>query len=270
VFASPALAVEGQASDVFAARVIAKSSGARVLVTGLLDEFSTTYVNPDGTLTTDSFGSAIRVRDDRTTSGWRDLDYDLAFKADDYIYSSGKETNYGVIYDIQGTIKSSSIAQANSIVDAYYAAKPASSSSLATIRDANLSKYNYLVTNIPYLLEYRESIVNATNLSSYSSTERTTLELRELAALAGIGITSLVEYDDSDVTTYGSSESPLTQVFTLRLLGPTTGDYSIGIQSDTTRQYQLLRAAIAQLSQGVRFDPESLSGSSTKSPYLNL
>lgn len=186
------------------------------------------------------------------------------------LYSSGKETNYGVIYDIQGTIKSSSIAQANSIVDAYYAAKPASSSSLATIRDANLSKYNYLVTNIPYLVEYRESIVNATNLSSYSSTERTTLELRELAALAGIGITSLVEYDDSDVTTYGSSESPLTQVFTRRLLGPTTGDYSIGIQSDTTRQYQLLRAAIAQLSQGVRFDPESLSGASTKSPYLNL
>jgi len=82
VFASPALAVEGQAADVFAARVIAKSSGARVLVTGLLDEFSTTYVNPDGTLTTDSYGSAIRVRDDRTTSGWRELDYDLAFKAD--------------------------------------------------------------------------------------------------------------------------------------------------------------------------------------------
>jgi len=42
VFASPALAVEGQAANVFAARVMAKSSGARVLVTGLLDEFSTT------------------------------------------------------------------------------------------------------------------------------------------------------------------------------------------------------------------------------------
>jgi RHS repeat-associated protein len=53
-----------------------------VLVTGLLDEFSTTYVNPDGTLTTDSYGSAIRVRDDRTTSGWRELDYDLVFQAD--------------------------------------------------------------------------------------------------------------------------------------------------------------------------------------------
>lgn len=82
VVASPALALEGEAADVFAARVIAKSSGARVLVTNLLDEFSTTYVNPDGTLTTDSYGSAIRVRDDRTSSGWRDLDYDLAFRAD--------------------------------------------------------------------------------------------------------------------------------------------------------------------------------------------
>ena len=186
------------------------------------------------------------------------------------LYSSGKETNYGVIYDIQSTIKSSSIAQANSIVDAYYAAKPASSSSLATIRDANLSKYNYLITNMPYLIEYREAIIAATNLSSYSSTERTSLELRSLAALAKIGITSIASYDDSDVTTYGSSGKPLTQVFSNRLLGPTEGDYSIGVQSDTTRQYQLLRAAIAQLSQGVRFDPESLSESSTRSPYYDL
>lgn len=186
------------------------------------------------------------------------------------LYSSGKETNYGVIYDIQSTIKSSSIAQANSIVDAYYAAKPASSSSLATIRDANLSKYNYLVTNMPYLIEYREAIIAATNLSSYSSTERTSLELRSLAALAKIGITSIASYDDSDVTTYSSSGKTLTQVFSNRLLGPTEGDYSIGVQSDTTRQYQLLRAAIAQLSQGVRFDPESLSESSTRSPYYDL
>jgi hypothetical protein len=63
-FSAPALAVDGEAKDVFAARVIAKSTQNRVLVTGLLDEFSTTYVNPDGSLTTDSYGSAIRVRDD--------------------------------------------------------------------------------------------------------------------------------------------------------------------------------------------------------------
>jgi hypothetical protein len=82
LFASPALAVDGEAKDFFAARVIAKATHNRVLVTGLLDEFSTTYLNPDGTLTIDSYGSAIRVRDDRTNSGWRDLDYDLVFNAD--------------------------------------------------------------------------------------------------------------------------------------------------------------------------------------------
>jgi RHS repeat-associated protein len=82
LFASPAMAVDGEAKDVFSARVIAKATHNRVLITGLLDEFSTTYVNPDGTLTTDSYGSAIRVRDDRTNSGWRDLDYDLVFNAD--------------------------------------------------------------------------------------------------------------------------------------------------------------------------------------------
>lgn len=82
LFASPALAVDGEAADVFAARVIAKSTNNRVLVTGLLDEFSTTFVNPDGSLTTDSYGSAIRVRDDRTRSGWRDLDYGLVFNSD--------------------------------------------------------------------------------------------------------------------------------------------------------------------------------------------
>ena len=81
-FAAPALAVDGEAKDVFSARVIAKSTQNRVLVTGLLDEFSTTYVNPDGSLTTDSYGSAIRVRDDRTLTGWRDLDYSLMFNAD--------------------------------------------------------------------------------------------------------------------------------------------------------------------------------------------
>ena len=82
VVASPALAVDGEAGDVFAARVLAKASHNRVLVTGLLDEVSTTWVNPDGSLTTDSYGSAVRVRDDRASSGWRDLDYSLIFNAD--------------------------------------------------------------------------------------------------------------------------------------------------------------------------------------------
>ena len=100
--ASPALAIDGEAKDVYSARVIAKSTNNRVLVTGLLDEFSTTWVNPDGSLTTDSFGSAIRVRDDRSVSGWRDLDYDLAFNADGSV--SPKSGLYSLFISGGGTV----------------------------------------------------------------------------------------------------------------------------------------------------------------------
>ena len=84
----PAGAVEsgvhysGEAADYLSARVQAASSGKRVLVGSALDEFSTTWVNPDGTRTTEAFGSPIRVRDEGGHFGWRDLDFTLVENVD--------------------------------------------------------------------------------------------------------------------------------------------------------------------------------------------
>lgn len=48
--------------DQVSALVTARSQGARVMVEELLDESSTTWVNPDGTLTTQTFGAPVRER----------------------------------------------------------------------------------------------------------------------------------------------------------------------------------------------------------------
>jgi hypothetical protein len=48
--------------DVVSARVLARSSGQRVEVLELRSETDTTWVNPDGTFTTDVAAGPIRVR----------------------------------------------------------------------------------------------------------------------------------------------------------------------------------------------------------------
>jgi RHS repeat-associated protein len=82
---SPAVAAEVTprffASDFLSAKVEASYTGHRILLIPELSAMSTTWVNPDGTLTTDSFGSAVRVRDESGLFGWRDLDYSLDFDA---------------------------------------------------------------------------------------------------------------------------------------------------------------------------------------------
>jgi hypothetical protein len=209
------------------------------------------------------------------------------------LYSSGKESNYGVVYDIQGSLKDTTISQSNAIVDSFYKSNPAASASLASLRDANLSKFNYMVTNLPYLLEYRENIINATKISSYLSSERSTIDQKIAIAQKGLGnlefyqaspiiantVTTLGGFVPSsdneisldDVSAYGSSDKPLTNVFSQRLLGDYDGTAdNISIQAETTRQYQLLRAAVAQVSQGIRFDPESLENSDMSSPYYDM
>jgi len=209
------------------------------------------------------------------------------------LYSSGKESNYGVVYDIQGSLKDTTISQSNAIVDSFYKSNPAASASLASLRDANLSKFNYMVTNLPYLLEYRENIINATKISSYLSSERSTIDQKIAIAQKGLGnlefyqaspiiantVTTLGGFVPSsdneisldDISAYGSSDKPLTDVFSQRLLGDYDGTAdNISSQASTTRQYQLLRAAVAQVSQGIRFDPESLENSSATSPYYDM
>ena len=68
-----------EAADVVSARLAARAQGSRVEVTSLQDETSTTWVNPDGTLTTEAHGGPIRFRDRSDPQGaWRDVDLTMA------------------------------------------------------------------------------------------------------------------------------------------------------------------------------------------------
>jgi hypothetical protein len=80
---SPASAVTNEisyaAEDFVSARLQAAITKHRILVISELSDTSTTWVNPDGTLTTESFGFPVRVRDGSGKFGWRDLDFTLEF-----------------------------------------------------------------------------------------------------------------------------------------------------------------------------------------------
>lgn len=102
---SPASATETvqsyAAEDYLSARLQASITNHRILVISELSETSTTWVNPDGTLTTDSFGSPVRVRDDSGEFGWRDLDFTLYF--DDLGFVRAKSGDYDLRISGGGT-----------------------------------------------------------------------------------------------------------------------------------------------------------------------
>lgn len=70
-----------QAADIPSARVAARLSGKRVEALSERTETSTTWANKDGSLTTELSAGPIRFKDP-VTSGWRDVDVELATRAD--------------------------------------------------------------------------------------------------------------------------------------------------------------------------------------------
>ncbi|MBT2469656.1 RHS repeat-associated core domain-containing protein [Streptomyces sp. ISL-66] len=76
--AKPAAAA---AADIKSAKVAARLNGKRVEALSERTETSTTWVNPDGTLTTEMAAGPIRFRDEATHE-WRDVDLDLVQAAD--------------------------------------------------------------------------------------------------------------------------------------------------------------------------------------------
>jgi RHS repeat-associated protein len=73
--------------DVVSARVTARAQGSRVEVEPLRDETSTTWVNPDGSLSTEQHGAPIRYRDDAGV--WRDVDLTMVQAADGTVGPKG-------------------------------------------------------------------------------------------------------------------------------------------------------------------------------------
>ncbi|MGW6564963.1 DNRLRE domain-containing protein [Streptomyces sp. NPDC054975] len=69
------------ASDLASAQVAARLSGKRVEALSARTESSTTWANPDGTVTLDAASGPVRFRDG-LTGQWRDIDVDLAKMVD--------------------------------------------------------------------------------------------------------------------------------------------------------------------------------------------
>ncbi|MFB7559219.1 DNRLRE domain-containing protein [Streptomyces brevispora] len=74
------------AADIASARVAARLSGKRVEALSERTESSTTWVNEDGSLTTELSAGPIRFQDP-TTGDWRDVDVELAAAADGSVVS---------------------------------------------------------------------------------------------------------------------------------------------------------------------------------------
>jgi RHS repeat-associated protein len=72
--------------DVVSAAVAARAQGSRVEVESLRSETSTTWVNADGTFTTDTHSGPIRYR---SGNGWRDVDLTLEGKPDGTVAARG-------------------------------------------------------------------------------------------------------------------------------------------------------------------------------------
>lgn len=81
--------------DVVSAQVTARAQGARVEVESLRDVTSTTWVNPDGTLTTQQHLGPIRFRDPSTKDAqnpkgaWRDVDLSMVELSDGTVGPKG-------------------------------------------------------------------------------------------------------------------------------------------------------------------------------------
>ncbi|MBP6524266.1 MAG: hypothetical protein KA249_02475 [Dermatophilaceae bacterium] len=68
------------AADAVSAAVSARAQGARVEVEELRDEFSTTWVNPDGSFTTQAHAGVQRFKDAK--GSWRNVDLNLVERSD--------------------------------------------------------------------------------------------------------------------------------------------------------------------------------------------
>ena len=90
--------------DLLSAAVSARAQGSRVEVESARSVTSSTWANPDGTLTTQQHAGPIRFRD--VDGSWRDVDLTLAEQADGSVAPKGHPGNLRLM----GTTKSASLA----------------------------------------------------------------------------------------------------------------------------------------------------------------
>lgn len=195
----------------------------------------------------------------------------------------GKKTNLGEVFDIQNDLKDQTIALSDSIVSQYYELNPSAESELSSIRSSNNSKIQNFMQNIPGIVASRQKIIDSTNITSRSEDEQRSVDVAAATtgadAAKAIGLEDvpesspeegtfknrLTDYIDDDVTKYDDGSSIVTKL-ERRLLG--TDKYTRNEQAKTARQYQLLKAALFQVTEGKRLNDVEEYG--LKSPYEDL
>jgi hypothetical protein len=95
------------ALDVVSARVAARAQGSRVEVVAERDEFSSTFANPDGTMTTETSTAPMWFPDAAAgpdQGGWRRVDLDLVERAGQVVPAA---SDLGVALSAGGPARSS-------------------------------------------------------------------------------------------------------------------------------------------------------------------
>lgn len=191
------------------------------------------------------------------------------------LYSAGSLSNTGEIYKIQNEMKNSSVKRANQIVEDYFAAFPDSATYLSSLRSQNIEKYNLITSQVPDAIKARENIIYAPDITKYDADALGAVAIGSTIAATPLNPAPpefIFEYETSDINSYDDGSSDLSVALSRRLLGLNKDSlvYDNSVQSKTARQNQLLKAALAQLSEGIRFDEDSISGLGQSSPYLDL
>ena len=206
---------------------------------------------------------------------------------------SGEVSNLGVLYDLQNSLRDSTITRAQEVVDQYYSENPDAQAQLGQIRDENTSKYTVLATSLPQIAGLKQAVISTTSITTPSQDVQQKVDkaasttLSESSVSEGIffdGTTvtidrettssvsdtknSSVQYTDDDVTKYNSGKD-ITLSLSEKLLGDTGDTTAIPAQAKTARQYQLMKAALAQILEGRLYTPESLDRV-IQSPYQDI
>jgi hypothetical protein len=221
------------------------------------------------------------------------------------LYRADAQTNLGILYDLQNSLRDTTVSRAQEIVDQFYSIDPVAQSQLAATRDANLQKYNALVGSLPKIAAQKNLLIATTDIASPSqdiqsqvdrnisttdadydaangenyakfpsefseSAETISDAILPSSSTSGETFNLTVYYSDDDVTKYDGGKNAI-ESLSEKLIGDykSEGTDTIPAQTKTARQYQLMKAALAQIVEGRNFDKESLSSYYT-SPYESI
>jgi hypothetical protein len=207
------------------------------------------------------------------------------------LYKSGELTNFGQLYEIQNELRDITVEKADQLVSNYLQSYPNISASLEQTYNENLGKYNELIKVLPQVYRLKESLISTADITS--------LTLQQLDSVNDLASTTAADFAPSSKTSTRTSKTKFSSTSTVTsTLSSGGGNLSLGFSDDdvqkydndsdvvtrltekllgvnrptqlkTTRQYQLLKAALAQCVEGRSFSDVEDDGDYV-SPYESL